>query len=88
MIYMCACPAQVAREILDLRDLYNYQQNCLNSNPLSTEVHELIAETVRQNHALMESTLDRILTIEGWDRETLVMPDGLRVLRDKLMGMD
>lgn len=25
MIYMCACPAQVAREILDMRQLYNYQ---------------------------------------------------------------
>jgi hypothetical protein len=85
LIYMCACPAQVAKVILDLRQLYNYQQNCLSNGPLNTDVHELIATTVAENHQLMESTLDRILTLENWDRETLEMPKGLRLLRDKIL---
>lgn len=86
LIYMCACPAQVARAILELRNLYDYQQNCLNSNPLNAEVHALIAQTVTKNHREMEETLDKILTLEGWDRETFEMPKGLRALRDKLIS--
>lgn len=85
MIYMCACPAQVAKVILDIRELYLYEQNCLSSGPLNAEVHELIAQSVIENHLRMEKTLDRILTIEGWDRNTLEMPDGLRQLRDKIL---
>lgn len=85
LIYMCACPAQVAKALLDLRQLYNYQQDCISNGPLNSEVHELIATTVRENHQLMETTLDRILTIENWDRETLQMPEGLRQLRDKIL---
>ena len=27
-VYMWACPAQVCREILNLRTLYRYQQDC------------------------------------------------------------
>ncbi|MDD2933161.1 MAG: hypothetical protein PHO76_04685 [Methylotenera sp.] len=86
MIYMCACPAQVAREILDMRQLYNYQQNCINSGPLNIEVHQVIAEAVRSNHFTMEIALDKILTIENWDRETLEMPEGLRILRDSILS--
>lgn len=86
LIYMCACPAQVAHAILEMRNLYDYQQNCLNSNPLNSKVHELIAETVVSNHKVMEETLDKILTLEGWDRETLEMPEGLRTLRNKLIS--
>lgn len=85
LIYMCACPAQVAREILDMRQLYAYQQNCLSNSPLNSKVHELIAETVSVNHERMELTLDSILTLENWDRETLQMPEGLRKLRDKII---
>lgn len=85
VIYMCACPAQVAREVLNLRALHAYQQNCLNNSPLNAEVHELIAQTARESHQRMEVTLDRILTIEGWDRATLQMPEGLRQLREKFL---
>lgn len=85
-IYMCACPAQVARELLDMRALYNYQQECISTGPLNIEVHQLIAGVVGENHARMEDVLDQILTIEQWDRETLVMPDGLRKLRDQFLS--
>ncbi len=87
LIYMCACPAQVARDILNQRKLYAYQQNCLSQGPLNDEVHSLIAATVAENHARMEATLDRILTIENWDRETLQMPEGLRILREKTLNL-
>lgn len=85
LIYMCACPAQVARAILDMRELYNYQQNCISNSPISVEIHQLIAETVRSNHANMEATLDKMLTIKKWDRKTLEMPSGLRELRDNAL---
>lgn len=86
LIYMCACPAQVARALLELRNLYEYQQNCLNSNPLNSKVHQIIAKAVIDNYKTMEDTLDEILTLENWDRETLQMPEGLRILRDKLIS--
>ena len=82
-IYMCACPAQVAREIINMRQLYRYQLNCINTGSLNNGVHELIAKGVIENHARMEEVLDQILTIEKWDRKTLVMPENLRQLRDK-----
>ena len=28
LVYQCACPAQVCRTILELRELYEYQRNC------------------------------------------------------------
>jgi hypothetical protein len=78
MIYTCACPAQIAQELLSMRRLYAYQQDCLNQADSSPQVHNLIAETVEHNHARMEATLDRILTIQKWDRETWEMPEDIR----------
>jgi hypothetical protein len=78
MIYTCACPAQVAHEIMSMRKLYDYQQDCLNQPDSCPEVHLLISDTVEQNHARMEATLDRILTIQNWDRDTMELPEALR----------
>lgn len=33
----------------------------------------------------MEDCLDQVLEIEGWDRATLKMPEGLRKIRDELI---
>lgn len=88
LIYMCACPAQVAKAIKDLRALYDYQLNCISQGALNDEVHQLIARTAEENHKNMEDTLDHVLTIEQWDRETLEMPEGLRQLRDQILGAD
>lgn len=85
-IYMCACPAQVAKEILDLRALFRYQADCLNQNDTNAEVHRLIAATVAENHRQMEQLIDQILTIEAWDRTTLEMPEGLRQLRERSLA--
>lgn len=88
LIYMCACPAQVAKAIKDLRALYDYQLNCISQGALNDEVHRLIAEAAVENHKNMEDALDRVLILEQWDRESLEMPEGLRKLRDKILGIN
>lgn len=78
LIYQCACPAQVATTLLELRDLYDYQQMCRNADEADRAVHDAIAAATEEVHARMEACLDEVLALEGWDRETLAMPAGLR----------
>lgn len=78
MIYMCACPAQVAQSIMVLRQLNNYQQTCLNEVSNDQRVHLRIAQAAMAAHALMEECMEDVLRIEKWDRETLKMPECLR----------
>ena len=78
LIYQCACPAQVATTLLELRDLYDYQLMCRNADADARAVHEAIAAATEEVHARMEACLDEVLALEGWDRETLEMPAGLR----------
>ena len=86
MIYMCACPAQVAKQVRELRELYAYQHNCISrASPGLEGVHERIAEATRAAHAEMERCLDEVLDLEGWDRTTLAMPAGLRAVRDHII---
>ena len=85
MICMCACPAQVAQEILSLRELYQYQQNCATLRREDLGVHTRIMESLLVAHAELERCLDEVLVVEGWDKDTLVMPEGLRQLRDDLL---
>lgn len=85
MIYMCACPAQVAEQIRHLRRLHKYQSDCQVMPDTDARVHQAIALAAAEAHAIMEACMDNILTIEGWDRETLTMPEGLRKLRDDLI---
>lgn len=80
-IYMCACPAQVARQMLVLRELFEYQKNCISNGALMDQVHIRIAEATQQAYTAMELCLDDVLNMEGWDRETLTMPENLRQVR-------
>ena len=83
MLYMCACPAQVAAQISDLRGVLRYQRNCLQTaSGAAIQVHQTIAEATLQAHRQLEQCLDQVLQLEGWDRQTLTMPAGLRQLRD------
>ncbi|WP_374403418.1 hypothetical protein [Niveibacterium sp.] len=84
-IYMCACPGQVANEIRQLRQLIRYQGECIVEARTPKAVHETIAASAHQAHAIMEACLDRVLELEGWDRTTLQMPPGLRKLRDEVI---
>lgn len=78
MIYMCACPAQVADAMRKLRELYRYQQRCMENPENSIAVHSLIAQSTLQTHSLMQDCLEQVIELEGWDRTTLEMPAGLR----------
>ena len=78
MIYMCACPAQVADAIRKLRELYRYQQRCMETPENNIAVHSSIAQSTLLTHSLMQDCLDNVIELEGWDRATLEMPVGLR----------
>lgn len=78
IIYQCACPAQVAQVVRRLIDLYEFQQDCLDSCETDKLVHAEIALATQSAHALMEDCLYRVLKLEGWDLETLEMPKDLQ----------
>lgn len=88
MIYMCACPAQVAVQLRNLRELHRYQQNCENDPGNDPRPHREIASAAVEAHALLEECLLRVMAIEGWDMETLRMPEGLRRKREQMLGLD
>ncbi len=85
LVYQCACPAQVCRAILGLRELHEYQQNCLDRTDTDKKVHQAIGASAAESHATMERCLEEILALEGWNMETLQMPDSLRKLQEKLL---
>jgi len=78
MIYMCACPAQLAEALRKLRELHRYQMRCINQTANDAVVHGAIADSTTQAHALLQDCLDRVLDLEQWDRSTLQMPPHLR----------
>ncbi len=84
-IYMCACPGQVAVQLRALRELFRYQYRCELEPGQEAEVHRTIAEATRRAHEVMETCLENVLRMEGWDRVTLSMPEGLRRKRSALI---
>jgi hypothetical protein len=88
MIYMCACPAQVAHALQKARELYRYQAKCLSEKDNNPLVHEEIARSAAQAHETLQLCMDKVIVLEQWDRATLTMPEGLRarqmenILRD------
>ena len=87
-IYMCACPGQVAVQLRSLRELFRYQSRCEIEPGNDLRVHRTIAEATQRAHALMEECMERVLEIEGWDRTTLKMPEGLRRKRAEMIERD
>lgn len=78
LIYMCACPAQVAEALVKLRTLHKYQLRCLANPQNDAAVHAAIAKSTVQSHHIMQDCLDTVVALEKWDRATLQMPAGLR----------
>lgn len=78
LIYMCACPAQVAQSIQQLRQVYRYQLACLSSQNVDGLVHQTIANSTVEAHAVLQTCLDAVIELEKWDRQTLTMPANLR----------
>ena len=83
-LYTCACPVHVSMQITNLRKLFDYQKECIEMDATSSgdsvqkRVHLRIAEVTKQAHQLMEQCLDEILDMEGWDRNKMEMPAGIR----------
>ncbi|MDY0011857.1 MAG: hypothetical protein RBS40_03070 [Rhodocyclaceae bacterium] len=85
-VYQCACPAQLAQLLLQMRSLLAYQAQCRDSRPDDLGVHGQIVDSLIQAQQTMEACLGDVLAREGWDLETLTMPEGLRRrLRDSLL---
>lgn len=78
LIYQCACPAQVAKHIIGLRDLHEYQRNCINQSDTDTAVHQRIALDAARAHQALEECLHGVLLLENWDLTTLTMPTNLQ----------
>jgi hypothetical protein len=78
MIYMCACPAQVADAVRKLRQLHQYQMRCIEDPQNVLAVHAAIARSTALSHSTMQDCLEQVIVLEGWDRATLEMPAGLR----------
>ncbi|NVO06611.1 MAG: hypothetical protein HXX19_12090 [Rhodoferax sp.] len=79
LVYMCACPAQVAESLRKVRAMYHYQLNCLSDGNNMAQVHRTIARTAISVQQQLEACLEEVLEIEQWDRATLTMPEGLRL---------
>ncbi len=88
LIYMCACPAQLAETIRTVRRLYRYQLGCIAGPDNDGRVHRAIAEAAIATHAQLQDCMDEILRIEQWDRATLRMPEHLRVKQLKAVTDD
>lgn len=78
MLYQCACPSQVCVAIDTLRDLQALQIKCLDVTDTDRAVHDRIKEAAEKSHIEMEKCLADILKLEGWNMDTLDMPDSLR----------
>jgi len=78
MIFMCACPAQVAGAMQQLRQLVAYQMRCISDPDNNIEVHQQIADSTIKAHRELEACLTKVIALEHWDPVTLDMPEGLR----------
>ena len=78
LLHQCACPSQLCKVILGLRELIRYEQECLDRTPSDAKVHHCIATAAEQCEAIMNDCLDRVLDLEGWDKKNLVMPQNLQ----------
>ena len=88
LIYACVCPRQVSEQILSLRLLLKYQAQCQKEvDERTIDTHNLIVEASVKAHEIMEKCLHDILIREGWDLETLQMPEYIRdLIVEKLLG--
>ena len=88
LIYTCVCPSQVSEQILSLRLLLKYQAECQQeADERTIDTHNLIVDASVKAHEIMEKCLHDILISEGWDLQTLQMPQYLReIIVKKLLG--
>ena len=78
LMYQCACPAQVSVLLAEVMSLFEYQEACLNQTDTDTRVHTAIAKATEQVYPIFEQCLIDVLLLEGWNMETLEMPELLK----------
>jgi acetyl-CoA carboxylase alpha subunit len=78
MLYQCACPAQVTRLLTEIHSLERYQQQCLDQTNTDVAVHQRIAVALQTIRPEVEDCLETILCEEGWDMDSLEMPEALQ----------
>jgi hypothetical protein len=84
VIYQCACPAQVAHLLMALHEVHQYQRNCLSrDDDKLVQTHEKIAKATELAHQLLEDCFEEVVELEGWDKQTLRMPEYLRSMQRK-----
>ena len=88
LVYACVCPSQVSEQVLSLRLLLKYQAQCQQEvDERTIDTHNLIVDASVKAHEIMEKCLHDILIREGWDLQTLQMPEYLReLIVKKLLG--
>lgn len=77
LVHQCACPGQLCRVILNLQDLVRYEKDCVDHTATDVRVHHAIESAASQCLDIMQACLTEVLNLEGWDLETLKMPQAL-----------
>ena len=78
LMYQCACPAQVSVLLAEVMSLFEYQEACLNQTDTDARVHTAIAKATELAYPIIEQCLTDVLLLEGWNMETLEMPELLK----------
>jgi len=78
LMYQCACPAQVSILLAEVMSLFEYQEACLNQTDTDVRVHTAIAHATELAYPIFEQCLTDVLLLEGWNMETLEMPELLK----------
>lgn len=78
LVHQCACPSQLCRMVLGLRELLQYERDCMNHTDTDLQVHQAIEKAALDCLEVMEACLDRVLELENWDPVTLTMPKALQ----------
>lgn len=88
LLHQCACPSQLCRMVLGLRELLQYERDCLDHTSTDVQVHQTIAQAAGQCLEIMEACLGQVLELEGWDPLTLQMPAALQEHQLRLVSDD
>lgn len=57
LLHQCACPSQLCRMVLGLRELLQYERDCLDHTSTDVQVHQTIEQAAGQCLEIMEACL-------------------------------
>lgn len=77
LLYGCGCPMQLSELLLQLTELYETPEDCVQTYGKDPQIHGRIAQLVNRMIPEVEDCLISVLVSEGWDPDTLDLPKGL-----------